>query len=66
MLSMLAYVSMSAHHPPTQLIMNLTHTIDQMQIHWTTLAKADGKFDSNRLFESEAIYRKNPNNGHWF
>lgn len=66
MLSMLAYISMSAHHPPTQLIINLTHTMDQMQTHRTTLAKADSKFDGNKSFESEAIYRKNPNNGHWF
>lgn len=51
MLSMLACVSMSAHHPPSQLIINLTHTIDQKQIHWTTLAKADSKFDSNIIWK---------------
>lgn len=49
---MLAYISMSACHPPTRLIINLTYTMDQMQTHWTTLAKADSKFDGNKIIKS--------------
>lgn len=61
---MLAYISMSVRHPPTQLIVNLTHIMYQMKNHWTILAKADRKFYGDKLIKSEAIYSKKWNIGY--
>lgn len=56
---MLAYISMSAYHPPTQLIINLTHTMCQMKPTGLIWPKLIENFKVKKLIKSEAISRKN-------